>query len=314
LKQKLSIGFSAGVAMKQQSIARKAVSEITQRFESQSGAHSEFARVNPAPTIRFGPFCVHPRSRKLFADGQPVDLGSRAFDLLIVLLEAQGALVSKDSIMQRLWPTTVVEECNLRQQMAFLRKALGGFRDAIKTIPGRGYIFAAGTERIDARAFMSAVDANPAAASHRCITEDLQTRAQQGSHESEHEALPTVVIVDDDEDVREALSDFLQAAGLRVEVFASIQEFLNRSSEAQMGCLVLDIMLPGRNGLDFQGDLARAGVALPVVFISGHADIPMSVRAMKAGAIEFLTKPVSHQHLLDAIFCALGRLSRVSEC
>jgi len=299
--------------MKQQSIARQTVSELTERFDSLSGTHSDFSRVNPDPTIRFGPFCVHPRSRKLFADGQPVDLGSRAFDLLIVLLEAQGALVSKDSIMQRLWPTTVVEESNLRQQMAFLRKALGGFRDAIKTIPGRGYIFAAGTERVDARALLSTLDPNPAAPSHPCVAADSQTRAQQSSHESDHETLPTVAIIDDDEDVREALRDFLQAAGLRVDVFASIQEFLNRISEAHMGCLVLDIMLPGRNGLDFQGDLARAGVTLPVVFISGHADIPMSVRAMKAGAIEFLTKPVSHQHLLDAILVALGRPSRTGE-
>jgi DNA-binding response OmpR family regulator len=299
--------------MKQQSIARQTISELTERFDSLSGTHSDFSRVNPDPTIRFGPFCVHPRSRKLFADGQPVDLGSRAFDLLIVLLEAQGALVSKDSIMQRLWPTTVVEESNLRQQMAFLRKALGGFRDAIKTIPGRGYIFAAGTERVDAPALMSALDPNPAAPSHPYVAADSQTRAQQSSHESDHETLPTVAIIDDDEDVREALRDFLQAAGLRVEVFASIQEFLNRISDAQMGCLVLDVMLPGRNGLDFQRDLARAGVALPVVFISGHADIPMSVRAMKAGAIEFLTKPVSHQHLLDAILVALGRPSRAGE-
>jgi FixJ family two-component response regulator len=157
------------------------------------------------------------------------------------------------------------------------------------------------------------LDPNPTAPSHPCVAAESHARAQQGSHESDHETLPTVVIIDDDEDVREALMDFLQAAGLRVEVFASIQEFLNRTSEAQMGCLVLDIMLPGRNGLDFQGDLARAGVSLPVVFISGHADIPMSVRAMKGGAIEFLTKPVSHQHLLDAIFFALGRHSRASE-
>jgi DNA-binding response OmpR family regulator len=300
--------------MKQQSIARQTVSELTERFDSLSGTHSDFSRVNPDPTIRFGPFCVHPRSRKLFADGQPVDLGSRAFDLLIVLLEAQGALVSKDSIMQRLWPTTVVEESNLRQQMAFLRKALGGFRDAIKTIPGRGYIFAAGTERVDARALLSTLDPNPTAPSHPRVAADSQTRVLQSSHESDHETLPTVAIIDDDEGVREALKDFLQAAGLRVEVFASIHEFLNRIPEAHMGCLVLDIMLPGRNGLDFQGDLARAGVALPVVFISGHADIPMSVRAMKAGAIEFLTKPVSHQHLLDAILVALGHPSRASKC
>jgi DNA-binding response OmpR family regulator len=290
--------------MKQQSTARQ-TAEQTRGFHQLSGRHSDFMRVNLDLTIRFGPFCVHPRSRQLFADGQPVDIGSRAFDLLVVLLEARGALVPKEWIMRRLWPATVVEECNLRQQMAFLRKTLGNSRDAIKTIPGRGYVFAADTEAVDTHAWMPAADPNTVARSHRGATYD-QTSARQASRDCAQEVPPTVVIVDDDQDVREALRDFLQAAGLRVELFASIQEFLIRTSEAPMGCLVLDIMLPGRNGLDFQGELARVGVAVPVVFISGHADIPMSVRAMKAGAVEFLTKPVSRQDLLNAIFVALG--------
>jgi DNA-binding response OmpR family regulator len=290
--------------MKQQSTARQ-MAEQTLGFHQLDGWHSDFMRVNPDSTIRFGPFCVHPRSRQLFADGQPVDIGSRAFDLLVVLLEARGALVSKERIMRRIWPTTVVEECNLRQQMAFLRKALGSSRDAIKTIPGRGYIFAADTETVATHAWMPAAHPNTVARSLRGAAYD-QTSARQASCDCEQVVPPIVAIIDDDQDVREALRDFLQAAGLRVELFASIPEFLNRTSQARIGCLVLDVMLPGRNGLDFHSELARAGVALPVVFISAHADIPMSVRAMKAGAVEFLTKPVSRQDLLDAIFVALG--------
>jgi DNA-binding response OmpR family regulator len=290
--------------MKQQSTAPQ-TSEHTRGFHQLSGRHSDSSRASLDPAVRFGAFCVHPRSRQLYADGQRVDIGSRAFDLLIVLLEARGALVPKEEIMRRLWPTTVVEECNLRQQMAFLRKALGSARDAIKTIPGRGYVLAANTEPVDTHISIPALDPNTVVRSRPGAVFD-ETSARQASRGCDQEGQLTLAIIDDDQDVREALRDFLQAAGLCVESFASIPEFLNRSSEAPIGCLVLDVMLPGRNGLDFQGELAQAGVAIPVVFISGHADIPMSVRAMKAGAVEFLTKPVSRQDLLDAISVALG--------
>jgi len=115
------------------------------------------------------------------------------------------------------------------------------------------------------------------------------------------EAQPTVVVIDDDRDIREALQGLLRSVGLCVELFASVQEFLDSGQPPGPGCFVLDVRLPGRSGLDFLDDLVRANVHLPVVFISGHADVQMSVRAMKAGAIEFLTKPVRHQDLLDAI-------------
>jgi FixJ family two-component response regulator len=111
----------------------------------------------------------------------------------------------------------------------------------------------------------------------------------------------SVVVIDDDRDIREALRGLLQSVGLEVELFASVQEFLDSARPSGLGCLVLDVRLPGRSGLDFLDDLVKAGFHLPVVFISGHADVPMSVRAMKAGAVEFLTKPVRHQDLLDAI-------------
>jgi FixJ family two-component response regulator len=119
--------------------------------------------------------------------------------------------------------------------------------------------------------------------------------------DSDDNESPIVVVIDDDRDVRDALDDLVQSVGLRAESFASAQEYLDRMRKVAHGCLILDVRLPGRNGLDFHDDLVKAGVRLPVVFISGHADVPMSVRAMKAGAIEFLTKPVRHQDLLDAI-------------
>jgi FixJ family two-component response regulator len=117
----------------------------------------------------------------------------------------------------------------------------------------------------------------------------------------------TVVVIDDDEEIREALQGLLESVGLRVELFASVQEFLGSAGPERPACLVLDVRLPGRSGLDFHDDLASANVHMPVIFMSGHADIAMSVRAMKAGAVEFLTKPVRHQDLLDAIQRALDQ-------
>jgi FixJ family two-component response regulator len=107
--------------------------------------------------------------------------------------------------------------------------------------------------------------------------------------------------------MRAALEDLVGSIGLQVKVFASPQEFLNGSRPEVPGCLVLDVRLPGMSGLTFQKELARAGSDLPIIFITGHGDIPMSVRAMKAGAVEFLTKPFHHQDLLDAINAAIER-------
>jgi FixJ family two-component response regulator len=121
------------------------------------------------------------------------------------------------------------------------------------------------------------------------------------------EAQPTVVVIDDELEVRNALDRLLRSVNLRVELFASVQEFLDSADPTGPGCLILDVRLPGRSGLEFHDDLIKANVHLPVIFMSGYADVPMSVRAMKAGAIEFLTKPVRHQDLLDAIQFAIER-------
>ena len=121
------------------------------------------------------------------------------------------------------------------------------------------------------------------------------------------EAAAVVFVIDDDPSMRAALEDLVGSVGLQVRPFASPQEFLASKRPDAPGCLVLDVRLPGMSGLTFQTELARVGVALPVIFITGHGDIPMSVRAMKAGAIEFLTKPFHDQDLLDAIHTALER-------
>jgi len=116
-----------------------------------------------------------------------------------------------------------------------------------------------------------------------------------------------VFVVDDDPSIRDSLQSLLRSVGLEVRAFGSPQEFLAARPPDAPGCLVLDVRLPGRSGLDFQRELAAAGIHLPIIFITGHGDIPMSVRAMKAGAVEFLTKPFRDQDLLDAIQLAIER-------
>jgi FixJ family two-component response regulator len=117
----------------------------------------------------------------------------------------------------------------------------------------------------------------------------------------------TVFVVDDDAGLREAIQGLLKSVGLRSEPFATATAFLASSRTDQPSCLVLDVRLPGINGLDFQKVLIRAGIHIPVIFITGHGDIPMTVKAMKSGAVEFLTKPFRDQDLLDAIHQALDR-------
>jgi FixJ family two-component response regulator len=119
--------------------------------------------------------------------------------------------------------------------------------------------------------------------------------------------LPTVFVIDDDAAVRASIQGLLKSVGLRSESFGTAQDFLCSKRPDGPSCLVLDVRLPGVNGLDLQGELAKAGVRIPIIFITGHGDIPMSVKAMKSGAVEFLTKPFRDQDLLDAIHQALDR-------
>jgi len=114
-----------------------------------------------------------------------------------------------------------------------------------------------------------------------------------------------VFVVDDDAYVREGLKSLLRSVNLQVETFGSASEFLQTKLPDAPGCLVLDVRLPGLSGLDFQTELAEAGIAIPIIFITGHGDIPMSVKAIRAGAVEFLTKPFREQDMLDAVRVAL---------
>ncbi len=120
-------------------------------------------------------------------------------------------------------------------------------------------------------------------------------------------AVPTVFVIDDDRGMRQAIQDLVESVGLRAEVFTTGEEFLKKPRTADPSCLVLDVRLPQMSGLDFQRKLAELGVCIPIIFITAHGDIPMSVRALKSGAVEFLTKPFRDQDLLDAIQQALQR-------
>jgi len=126
-------------------------------------------------------------------------------------------------------------------------------------------------------------------------------------------AVPTVFIVDDDGGMRQAIQDLVESVGLRAESFSAGEEFLKRQRTTDPSCLVLDVRLPQMSGLDFQRQLTEIGVQIPIIFITAHGDIPMSVRALKSGAVEFLTKPFRDQDLLDAIQQALHRDSAARE-
>ena len=123
----------------------------------------------------------------------------------------------------------------------------------------------------------------------------------------------TVFVVDDDDQMRAAMQRLLKSVGLRAEAFASPQEFLRRKLPDGPSCLILDVRLPGMSGLDVQRKLTETGLQIPVIFITGHGDIPMTVKAMKSGAVEFLTKPFRDQDLLDAIQQALQRENEIRQ-
>jgi FixJ family two-component response regulator len=121
------------------------------------------------------------------------------------------------------------------------------------------------------------------------------------------DATSTILVIDDDADLRDSLGYLLRSVGLNAKLFASVSDFLKSEPTDGPSCLVLDVRLPGQSGLDFQRELAAAGRELPIIFITGHGDIPMSVQAMKSGAIEFFTKPIRNPEFLDAIRVGLAR-------
>jgi FixJ family two-component response regulator len=124
---------------------------------------------------------------------------------------------------------------------------------------------------------------------------------------TQHDDEPIVLVIDDDPDVRDGLKALLHSVNLESKVYRSAPEFLRSKLPDQVSCLILDVRLPGLSGLDFQAELAKVNINIPIIFITGYGDIPMSVKAMKAGAVEFLTKPVREQDLLDAVRAALNK-------
>jgi len=133
------------------------------------------------------------------------------------------------------------------------------------------------------------------------------TERPKSSHEPSSAREPIVFVVEDDASICRALSNLFQSVGLQVEVFGSASEMLQGKLPDVASCLVLDVRLPGLSGLDFQTELAKANIHIPIIFMTGHGDIPMSVRAMKGGAIDFLTKPFRDQDMLDAVVKAIER-------
>jgi len=133
------------------------------------------------------------------------------------------------------------------------------------------------------------------------------TERAKSSHEPASAREPIVFVIDDDESMRRALTNLFQSVGLRVEVFGSAPQMLQSKLPDVASCLVLDIRLPGLSGLDFQTELAKANIHIPIIFMTGHGDIPMTVRAMKGGAVDFLTKPFRDQDMLDAVVTAIER-------
>ncbi|MER9216666.1 response regulator [Mesorhizobium sp. M0663] len=251
--------------------------------------------------LRFRRFCVLPRSRVLLCDGRPVPIGSRAFDLLTALLRVRGRIAEKNSIVKCVWPSIIVDDSNLRFQMAALRRVLGSDGDMIKTIPGRGYLFADDDVTENA-----APPPMQKTSEHETVQVPGWLRLVSNPEVPSRTAAPYVAVIDDEPEIREALVGLMESAGLCAEAFPSVRAFLDSDRPSPPSCLVLDAWLPEHGGLDFQADLAKAKVRLPLIFISGHADVAMSVRAMKAGAIEFLTKPVRHEELLNAIKFAMA--------
>src|SRR5208337_3353335 len=153
----------------------------------------------------------------------------------------------------------------------------------------------------------------PRPAQGRSSTLRSRSTTEKKQMPQSRESDAVIAIVDDDPSAREGLSSLIRSAGLQVEIFASAQEFLARSGAEAPSCLVLDLQLPGLSGLDLQKRMAEVGLEIPIVFLTGHGNIPASVQAMKAGAVEFLTKPVDEQDLLRAIQEAVERDRRNRE-
>ncbi|WP_095055266.1 response regulator [Pseudomonas sp. Irchel s3b2] len=245
--------------------------------------------------IRLGQATISLERREAFLDGRPLRVGGRAFEILSVLMQADGRIVSKDELITQVWPDTVVEENNLQVQISSLRKLLGE-KQLIQTVPRRGYRLLKEHEP-------------PLPLFHPAALGPLASEDQQ---RIDPDSVP-VLIVDDEASVRTALSRLLRAEGIVHRIFASAEELLGADLNIGPACLLLDISLPEATGLELQSALGQRGHPWPVIFMTGFGTIPMSVQAMKAGAVEFLTKPFNDDQLLDILRTTRQRAAKSFE-
>ncbi|RRV06312.1 response regulator [Pseudomonas sp. v388] len=238
--------------------------------------------------IRVGLASVSLERREAFRDGQMLRMGGRAFDILATLIRAEGRIVSKDTLISQVWQNTIVENNNLEVHISHLRKLLGG-KDFIQTVPRRGYRLLAESAP-PSSGFLSTVPALPPV-----------SEAPLSPLPPRFDAPTTVYIIDDDAAVRTALSRLLRAEGIPHVLFGSAEDFLQTTLPCAPACLLLDVSLPAATGLELQAELVRRGRPWPIVFMTGFGTIPMSVQAIKAGAVEFLTKPFNDEQLLSTL-------------
>jgi FixJ family two-component response regulator len=238
--------------------------------------------------IRVGLASVSLERREAFRDGQMLRMGGRAFDILATLIRAEGNIVSKDALISQVWQNTIVENNNLEVHISHLRKLLGG-KDFIQTIPRRGYRLLPASAPLAQSAPVS-INNSPQFSEPLPVSEPVRQTSPAA-----------VYIIDDDLAVRTALSRLLRSEDIPHALFGSAEEFLDASLPCGPACLLLDVSLPAATGLDLQAELIRRGQPWPIVFMTGFGTIPMSVQAMKAGAVEFLTKPFDDEQLLSTL-------------
>lgn len=232
--------------------------------------------------IQLGNASISLERREAFLDGRALRLGGRAFDILAMLLQAPGRLVTKDELLEHVWPGMVVEENNLQVHICTLRKVLRVGTRVIETVPRRGY-------RLNLAEAPATV---PNLAKASPITAVID--ADEGP-------TPLVHIVDDDPAVCASITRLLRAEGLDAASYTDAATFLQETSGERPGCVLLDVNLTQGTGFDVQDALLKRGACLPIIFMTGYGTIAMSVKAMKAGAEEFLTKPFNDDRLLDVV-------------
>jgi DNA-binding response OmpR family regulator len=247
-----------------------------------------------------------PEERALLCEGKRVEVGSRAFDLLVCLVRSPGQIVSKAQIIAHVWPALFVEESNLRFQVAQLRKALGAHSHLIKTVPGRGYLLAVPSSEAFGTSHRKDEGAPGRLDKPQSSNGGTPLQPAAGNHSRSENGTPIVAVIDPDDEAAQNLSLLLWAHDLDPRPFPSAEAFLAAGIAAQVECVILDVWLPGRNGLQLQAEFATSGALVPFIFVSSHADVDAAVRAMKAGASEFFTKPLRHLDLVEAVRRAVG--------